>query len=118
MAKEIVTRQQEKPQRINRILVDSLLDIGANKMMSIMDRFEPKDFFDLYFMRKDYRLENLRTAAQKKFEIEIDPLALAGRFNKVKDLKIIPQLVKEVDMIDLRNYFQGFNKRTAMAFLV
>ncbi|MBU4331577.1 nucleotidyl transferase AbiEii/AbiGii toxin family protein [Patescibacteria group bacterium] len=108
----------KKLKKINGVFVDSLLDMGANKIMSIMDRFEPKDFFDLYFMKNDFRLENLRTAAQKKFGIEIDPIALVSRFNKVKDLRIIPQMIKKVDIIDLKNYFQKFNKKEAKMFLV
>ncbi len=107
-----------KPKNTKGIMADSLLDIGANKIMSVMDRYEPKDFFDLYFIKKDYRLENLRTAAQKKFGIKIDSLALSSRFNKVENLKIIPQMIKKVDIEDLKEYFKEFNRKRARTFLV
>jgi len=39
-----------KPKIYKYIMVDSLKDIAANKTLSLFDRNEPKDLFDLYFI--------------------------------------------------------------------
>jgi len=42
-----------------RVLVDSLEDIAANKIMALFDRNDPKDLVDLYFFltKKNIKLK-------------------------------------------------------------
>jgi predicted nucleotidyltransferase component of viral defense system len=49
--------------------VDSARDIAANKLMTVLDRFEPKDFADLYFLLQQRDLEAVRQDAEKKFGV-------------------------------------------------
>lgn len=67
---------------IDGLNVDNLLDIGANKIMAILDRDEPKDFIDLYFIISKIRLKNLLGAVKEKYQIEIDPITLGTAFAK------------------------------------
>lgn len=38
--------------KVRGLKIDSLFDIGVNKLFAISDRFDPKDFVDLYFLVK------------------------------------------------------------------
>lgn len=65
-----------KPRRPWRgIRVDSLEDMAANKTMALIDRHEPKDAFDVYFLIKDCQLPpaKLLRLAEKKFGTSISP---------------------------------------------
>lgn len=59
--------------------IDSLDDIAANKLFTILDRQEIKDFVDLFFFFKNkYPLLKLRKLAERKFETKIDPVGLGS----------------------------------------
>lgn len=62
------------------VYVDSLDDIAANKVMALLDRDEPKDVFDIYFLVKKaaYSPKKLLTLVQKKFGVMIDETTLFG----------------------------------------
>lgn len=64
----------KKRQRWNGILVDSLEDLAANKTMALVDRREPKDVIDVYFLiHKGYfSTKRLLHLAAKKFGVTID----------------------------------------------
>ena len=49
-------------------------DIAANKTMAHMDRDEPKDLFDLYFLikQKDFTPKKLLSLVKQKFGVEFD----------------------------------------------
>jgi predicted nucleotidyltransferase component of viral defense system len=46
----------KKKNKFKNILIDSLEDISANKVLSLFDRDEPKDVFDIYFLIKKANL--------------------------------------------------------------
>lgn len=58
----------------NGILVDSLDDIAANKLMALFDRNEPKDVVDLYFLftKGGYAPSVLLPFVEKKFGVQFD----------------------------------------------
>lgn len=63
-------KKRLKPLKRNSgILIDSLDDIAANKVIAYFDRNEPKDLYDLYFLmtKKDYTVNNLLQLTKKKF---------------------------------------------------
>lgn len=55
--------------RNNGLLIDSLDDIAANKVIAYFDRNEPKDLVDLYYLmtKKSYKVNKLLKLSQKKF---------------------------------------------------
>lgn len=61
----------------NNISVDSLDDMAANKTMAMIDRHEPKDAFDIYFLinKLKYTPKSLLDLVKKKFETNF-PLSL------------------------------------------
>lgn len=67
--------------RWHGVLVDSLDDIAANKVMALLDRHEPKDAVDLYYLmtKKGFTSARLFALAQKKFGVRIDASDFWGR---------------------------------------
>ncbi len=66
------------------ILIDSLDDIAANKLMSLFDRNDPKDLFDLYFLltRKKYTIKKLIKLVEKKFGVSFKKSTVLSEFHK------------------------------------
>ncbi len=97
--------QFKKPQVKGGVRIDSLRDISANKLMALLDRFEPKDFVDLFFLLKERRLEDLVCDTEKKFGIKIDPLFLGGEFSKARRISALPPMLKRLSVGQLKKFF-------------
>jgi predicted nucleotidyltransferase component of viral defense system len=101
-------KQINLPQNLKGLLVDSLEDIATNKLMSIIDRNEPKDFFDLYFLLKGkFKLILLVENVNKKFGFKIDLLTLGSELAKIKylDFRIIRSIIN-IDDKDIKIFFE------------
>lgn len=76
---------------------DSLADIMVNKTLSIYQRKEPKDVFDLYLYltgKPRYNLFKLIKLVEKKFGVAIEPVILLAKINKLSDdLNILKPLL-------------------------
>lgn len=62
----------ENPLIVDCLSVDSFLDITVNKLCAIADRFDAKDYVDIYYVLKncDFSLKELMNLAEKKCEIK------------------------------------------------
>ena len=85
--------------------VDRLRDIAANKLAALLDRFDPKDFVDLFFLLQERTLEEIWNDTQKKFSLTISPLFLGGELAKVKRIEALPRMVKPVTIDELKTFF-------------
>lgn len=97
--------QLENPMIKDGIKIDGLRDIAANKLMALLDRFDPKDFVDLYFIFKKIKLADVRADAEKKFGIKIDDIFLGGEFAKVKRIEALPKMIKKITVEELKIFF-------------
>ncbi len=106
--------------RIRRdgITVDSLRDLSANKFVALLDRFDPKDFVDLYFILKKRTLKTVRADAQKKFKTKFDPLFIAAEFAKVRRVVALPHMVKPITKEQLKTFFEKQIKEIGGGFVV
>mgnify|MGYP001579821761 CR=1 FL=1 len=95
-------RLQEGEQRCAGIQVDSMLDIGVNKLMALTQRAEVKDFVDLYFLLNEFTFWDLREGVEKKFKREIDPYAMAADFLVVESFEYLPKMVKPLTLEELK----------------
>ena len=91
----------------NGIRVDSLLDIGVNKLFALFDRNEPKDFVDLYFILKKFPLKKLVAGVKKKFDFTISPLTLGSELLKVRHVELFPRMRKPVTKHELVAFFEA-----------
>lgn len=87
--------------------VDSLHDIAANKVMALMDRIEPKDFVDLYFLlhESEITLSVLRDLVAKKFQLTLEPITLGSEFAKVRHVQMLPRMIKPLTLEELKDFF-------------
>ena len=89
------------------IEIDSLIDIAINKLFSVYQRTQARDYIDLYvIIKKDnYAVEELIKKAKIKFDWHIDPLQLGTQFVKVKEAKDYPRMILEIRPREVENFF-------------
>ena len=87
------------------ISVDSLRDLAANKLMAMIDRFDPKDFVDLYFLLKRFSLNEIRGDAEKKFNVKIGSMLLGSELAKVRRIAALPIMLKPATIDELKIFF-------------
>lgn len=97
----------ESPVSEDGVLIESLRDIAADKLAALLDRFEPKDYYDLYalFTGGHTILTRLRADAQIKFGIRVDPIQLGAAFARSANLPILPYLVTPIEKTDVQKFF-------------
>ncbi|MBU3925962.1 nucleotidyl transferase AbiEii/AbiGii toxin family protein [Patescibacteria group bacterium] len=99
------------------IKIDSLRDIAANKLFTILDRFDPKDFVDLFFIFQKLDFENVRNDAENKFNTKIDNVFLGGELMKVKRIVALPKMIKPITIEELNNFFNKLAQKLAFNIL-
>ncbi len=90
--------------------VDSFRDISANKLMAMIERFEPKDFVDLFFILQKNKLEDIRKDAQTKFGIEIEDIFLGGELAKARRIEALPRMITPLSIEELKAFFTKIAK--------
>ena len=102
----------DEPISHDGVLVASVRDISAGKLMAILDRNEPKDYYDLYFLLSEglTTLDNIRNDVKTKYDREIDPLYLGSELEKGVNFPAIPQLIKKVEKADVQRFFENLAK--------
>lgn len=96
------------------ILIDSLADISANKIIALFDRNEPKDLFDVYtlLVQKKYTVPQLLDLAEKKFGVKFSEFSFWSECTKsfplLDSLKpfLLPQEKNEKELLgNIKEYF-------------
>lgn len=87
--------------------VDSLLDIAVNKLFTIYQRTQARDYIDLFFIAKEYDflIAELIRKAKLKFDWHIDPVQLGTQFIKAGEAKDYPRMIKPLDKKALVDFF-------------
>lgn len=98
-------KQLESTNNFDGIAVDSEYDLAVNKLAAILDRFDPKDFVDLYFLLQKYALTKIREGYEKKFGIKTDPIFLGSELNKANRIEAMPKMVKKLRIDELKAFF-------------
>lgn len=96
----------EKPTIQRGIKVDSLVDIGVNKLHALLERREPKDFVDLYFiLRHHYLLRDLLKLMRSKFDVGLRKMDVGAALLRVEEIRRLPRLLKPVSRKELISFF-------------
>jgi len=97
----------EKPEKEERLKIDSILDIAVNKLFTIYQRTKARDYIDLYFIcrEKGYSLGELKKKARIKFDWHIDPIQLGNQFNKAVEAEDYPKMVTSIENLEWQNFF-------------
>lgn len=104
-------RQLEAVNQRDGVRLDSLRDIAANKLMALLDRFDPKDFVDLFFILQKFRLGDVRRDAEKKFGITIGNIFLGGELVKVRRIEALPRMTKPLKLEELKSFFADLARK-------
>jgi hypothetical protein len=97
--------------KIDNYWIDSKENIATNKMTTIYDRKMVKDFFDLYFLLKDFNLKDLIIWAQTK----IVPMDYEGTLLALKGPAMEGEVLTKLD-VD-RKEFEDFIKQLSRDIL-
>lgn len=99
---------------IDGVEIDSLEDIGANKLHTILQRTEVKDFVDLYFLLEKYTVWDLLHFSQQKFRVEIDLVWLGTSLLKVDSFEYLPRMHKPMNLDKLKSFYKDLAKKLGM----
>ena len=98
----------ERP-KIGKLLVDSLLNIVTGKLFALTDRYDPKDFVDLYFVLKNYdwKLGDLIKWTGERFDIKGLNYIIPERLLMVKKIGLddLPIMLKDINLEEMKSYF-------------
>lgn len=91
---------------VDKVRIDSLENIGSNKVLTIFGRRDAKDFIDLYFILKKTKLEfdyfyNL--AIQK--DLGLSEFYLANSMRQIEDISIYPKMLVKLDKGKLIKFY-------------
>lgn len=92
-------------QVVDSVEVDSLFDIAVNKLQTIHQRENVKDFVDLYFLLKKFTVWDLIEGVRVKFLMEIDPYTIAADYLKVKTFNDLPTMLTPLTLKQLKSFF-------------
>ena len=102
-------RSLEDRSKIGKLTVDSLLNIATGKLFAMADRFDPKDFVDLYFVlkKKDLNLENLIKMTKKRFNIKGLEFVVPERLLLVERIapRDLPVMVEKLNLDEMKGHF-------------
>ncbi len=101
----------EKRARIGKLVVDSMLNIATGKLFAMTDRYDPKDFVDLYFVLQKYgwTLNDLIIKAGERFDIKGMEFVIPERLLLVKKIgpEELPVMIREINIEEMKSYFLG-----------
>ncbi len=95
------------PQVKGRIRIDSLENIGANKITALFGRAAFRDYVDLYFILRegDFSFEHLLNLAKQK-DTGLQEFYLAGWIKQqTPRLQTPPTMLKQVDFDEMKKFF-------------
>ena len=89
---------------IGDIVVDSIENIGANKLTAILGRTEAKDYVDLYFiLQAGYDFDDLLSKAREK-DLGLQPFFMAGSLLQVRHLHTLPATTPPLTHAELQAF--------------
>jgi len=90
--------------KVGDVIVDSVENIGANKLTAILGRTEPKDFVDLYFiLRAGYDFDDLLEKAKTK-DLGLQPFFMAGSLLQVRQFRHLPNTMPPLALPELQAF--------------
>lgn len=99
-------KRVEKGNQYQGMAIDSIRDIATNKLLTINQRAQVKDFVDLYFLLKHFTIWDLIYGVEIKFRREMDMVLIASDFAKVEDFDFLPKMIKPLTLEELKSFFR------------
>lgn len=96
----------EKGKQYQGMAIDSIRDIATNKLLTINQRSDVKDFVDLYFLFKHFTIWDLIYGVERKFRREMDMVLIASDFTKTEEFDLLPKMIKPLTLEELKSFFR------------
>jgi len=111
---ELVPQVYPEKRRFGKIVVDPLLEIGINKICTLVHRSELKDLIDLYFLQSDVDFDIIahwKRACTK--EAGLEPAMVSFLLSQINVDEIPHYLEKELTVDQLRKFINELHKKLA-----
>jgi len=94
------------------VWVDSLENIGSNKILAVFGRTDARDFIDLFWILHDtdLKFDNLFGLAQLK-DAGLNELYLAYALQNIDKITLFPPMLKPFDWGDIQIFFQELSRQ-------
>ncbi|OQY35402.1 MAG: hypothetical protein B6I38_01595 [Anaerolineaceae bacterium 4572_5.1] len=110
---------QESPYRLGKTLqndelgieIENFEDIACNKLSALFDRAEAKDFVDVYFICQEKMPFNELVEKAKKKHLGLDDYWLAIALQQAAEIEILPRMIKEFSLDELKKFFSEEAKK-------
>jgi predicted nucleotidyltransferase component of viral defense system len=90
------------------IRLDSLENIGSNKILAVFGRTDAKDFIDLYWILQhtSIKFDDLYRQAREK-DLGLSELYLAYALQRVEKIRLFPRMLQPLPWEDVKAFFQA-----------
>ncbi len=90
------------------VRLDSLENIGSNKVLAVFGRTDAKDFIDLYWILQhtDLKFDDLYRQAREK-DLGLSELYLAYALENVEKIRLFPRMIQPLPWEDVKVSFQA-----------
>lgn len=97
----------EKGVKFGNFEIESIYDIGVDKVHTVVLKPRARDFIDIYYIVKEkkYDLKELLKQAKIKFDWDITLVELGARLLEAAKLKDYPKMIKKINHQDWQNFF-------------
>lgn len=97
--------------RIDGIRVDSLENIGSNKILTLLGRLEPKDYVDFYVIiqKSNLSFDDLFALAKQK-DTGLHEFYLANSIAEVEGITVWPSMLIPLDIKSIVDYYQNLSR--------
>ena len=97
----------EKGMKFKNLEIESIYDIGVDKVHTVVVKPRARDFIDIFFITKEkkYSFEELLLQAKAKFDWDISLMELGARFVEGSKMTDFPRMVKPINHQEWQNFF-------------
>lgn len=91
----------------NGVRIDSLENIGSNKVLAVFGRTDARDFIDLYWIlhHTDLKFDGLFEQAQMK-DSGLSEFYLAYALQNVEKIRLFPRMLEPLAWDEIRSFYQ------------
>lgn len=96
---------------VDGVRVDTLENIGSNKITAILSRLEPKDYIDLYLIvhTSDWSFDKLFELARKK-DTGLNEFFFSASLENIEKITIWPKILVQMDIDKIKKYYHDLAK--------
>jgi predicted nucleotidyltransferase component of viral defense system len=96
-----------EPLTRNGVRVDSLDNIGSNKVLAVFGRTDAKDFIDLYWILHytELKFDPLFQQAKQK-DLGLSEFYLAYALQNIEKIRLFPRMLEPLNWDEIKTYFQ------------